>query len=300
MIKIPKEKNLTVHLSALAAMFIWGVSYIWMKQLFDHMQPATILFYRLIISAFFLYIMLIISGKREVIKLKHIPYFLLSALFNPFLYFMGESHGLQLVSPTISAVIIGTIPVFTPFFAWLVLREKLSTLNLFGLMVSFAGILIMLITKDFSLSADPMGVLFLFGAVASAIIYGILLKKLTLLYHALTIVWIQNLIGIFYFLPVALIKEYDSFTEVSFSVDVLLPMVFLGVFSSSLAFVLFTTSVKHLGIARANIYTNMIPVFTAFFSILLLADQPGLKQWSGMLLVIGGVVLSQKRKQSLA
>ena len=292
------NKRLYVHLSALTAMFIWGVSYIWMKQLFDFLEPATILFFRLIISSIFLYLLLLITGRAESINKKHIPLFLLSALFNPFFYFMGESHGLQLVSPTISAVIIATIPVFTPVFAWIALKERLSPLNIGGLVVSFIGVLLMLITKDFSLSAHPLGVAYLFGAVASSIVFGIILKKLTLLYNALTIVWIQNIIGIFYFIPVVLFKETDTLITASFSLEIFLPILFLGTFSSSLAFVLFTVAVKKLGISRANIYTNLIPVFTAFFSILLLSDIPDFRQWAGMVIVISGVIISQTRKKA--
>ncbi len=285
----------TSHFTALAAMLLWGISYIWMKSLFSFLQPATILVARLLISGLFLFLLLLLTRKLERIQKKHLPVFLLSAFFNPFLYFMGESHGLQRVSPTISAVIIATIPVFTPIFARIFLKEKLSKLNIFGIAVSFAGVLIMLVTKDLSLTADPAGIMMLFGAVASAIVYGIVLKKLTLLYRALTIVWIQNLIGIFYFVPVALYKEFESLQTFQFQVQIVMPILLLGVFSSSLAFVFFTISVKNLGIARSNIYTNLIPVFTAIFSILVLSEMPDQKQWLGMGLVISGVVLSQRR-----
>ncbi len=238
-------------------------------------------------------------GKLERIKKEHYALFLLSALLNPFLYFMGESHGLQLVSPTISAVIIATIPVFTPVFARFFLKEHLSKLNIAGLIISFAGVLMMLVMKDFSLSADPFGVLYLFGAVASAIVYGIILKKLTLLYNALTIVWIQNFIGLFYFIPVILYKETDTLLYMPFSSQVILPILLLGVFSSSLAFVFFTRSVRSLGIARTNIYTNMIPVFTVMFSYFLLGELQNGQQFFGMMLVISGVIISQTKKRKV-
>ena len=289
----------SAHLSALAAMFLWGISYIWMKQLFDYLEPASILFFRLVVSSVFLYFVLRLMGKLERIKKEHYALFLLSALLNPFLYFMGESHGLQLVSPTISAVIIATIPVFTPVFARFFLKEHLSKLNIAGLIISFAGVLRMLVMKDFSLSADPFGVLYLFGAVASAIVYGIILKKLTLLYNALTIVWIQNFIGLFYFIPVILYKETDTLLYMPFSSQVILPILLLGVFSSSLAFVFFTRSVRSLGIARTNIYTNMIPVFTVMFSYFLLGELQNGQQFFGMMLVISGVIISQTKKRKV-
>lgn len=289
----------SAHLSALAAMFLWGISYIWMKGLFDFLEPASILFFRLVVSSVFLYFVLRLMGKLERIKKEHYFIFLLSALFNPFLYFMGESHGLQLVSPTISAAIVATIPVFTPVFARIFLREHLSKLNILGLFISFGGVLLMLVMKDFSLSANPFGVMYLFGAVASSIVYGIILKKLTLLYNALTIVWIQNLIGLFYFIPVILYKETDTLLIAPFTTAVVFPILLLGVFSSSLAFVFFTRSVRSLGIARTNIYTNMIPVFTAIFSYFILAEVLDARQLTGMMFVISGVIISQMKKKQV-
>lgn len=102
------------------------------------------------------------------------------------------------------------------------------------------------------------------------------------------------------FYPVALLKEHESIAAFTFTAEFALPVLLLGIFSSSLAFVFFTHSVKSLGIAKANIYTNLIPVFTAIFSILVLRETPLPQQWMGMLLVISGVAMSQKSPLSRA
>lgn len=293
---LKNTKNIP-HLAALAAMTIWGLSFIWTKQLLDHLEPASILMFRLLISAVFLFLILFFMRSFQPVRRSDIPLFLLAAFFEPFLYFMGESHGLRLVSATVTSVIISTIPVFTAIFAGIFLKEHLSKLNLFGLVFSFAGILIILVDKEFNFSADPKGVLFLFGAVASAVLYGMILKKLTLSYHALTIVWVQNLIGIFYFLPVALIAERESLMAFDYAPKLLFPLVMLGLLGSSFAFVFFAVAVKNLGVSKANVYTNLIPVFTAIFSIILLGDMPVVRQLLGMVVVITGVAMSQITKE---
>lgn len=279
-------------------MLFWGLSYIWSKQVFAYLEPGTTVFFRLIISSVFLAFILWISGKFQKIQAKHFKLFLLGALFNPFLYFVGESYGLNLVSPTISAVIIATIPVFTPVVAGIFARERLNVLSILGLLVSFAGVLIMLIEKDFSLAASPAGILLLFGAVASALIYGLILKRTTLLYSSLTIVWGQNTIGIVYFLPLAL-TETNGFSSMETSGNIWLPLVLLGVFASSLAFVFFTYSVGKIGISRSNIYTNLIPVFAAFFSFTILNETLLPSKIAGIIMVAGGVLLSQAPQKNL-
>ncbi len=293
------KASLKVHLSALVAMLFWGMSYIWSKQVFETLGPGTTVFFRLIISSVFLALLLYFTNSFQKIQKKHFKLFLLTSLFNPFLYFVGESYGLNLVSPTISAVIIATIPVFTPIATRIFTNERLTTLNIIGLLVSFMGILVMLIDRDFTLTASPLGILFLFGAVISAIIYSLFLKKTTEHYSALTIVWGQNTIGIFYFLPLFLMETSGKVPLGTLS-QVMMPLVLLGVFASSMAFVLFTYTVSKIGVSRSNIYTNLISVFTAFFSFLILGEQFIPSKIAGILLVILGVSLSQFPKNIFA
>lgn len=290
-----KKSTFLVHGSALLAMFFWGISYIWSKQVFDHLAPATTVFFRLVISVPFLFILVKLLRQNERIQRQHYPLIILSAVLNPFLYFMGESFGLNLVSPTISAVIIATIPLFTPVFAFAFLRERLSKLNVAGLFVSFVGILVMLLQKDLSFAASPLGILYLFGAVMAAVVYGLLLKRLTTLYRPTTIVLAQNFIGLFFFLPVVLLFEKDQFSFDNLQAEVIISLLMLGVFASSLAFVLFTNAVGKIGITRSNIYTNMIPVFTAFFSFMLLGENITFDKMIGVVLVIVGVAISQHK-----
>jgi drug/metabolite transporter (DMT)-like permease len=139
-------------------MIFWGFSFIWSSLLLKSYQPVTIIFIRLIISSVLLFALLFILGKKEKIGRKDYKLIFLSALFNPFLYFLGENYGLKFSSPTIAAVIIATIPVFSPLIGYLTFREKLTPVNLIGIAVSFGGVMLMLITPAFSLAADVKGI----------------------------------------------------------------------------------------------------------------------------------------------
>jgi drug/metabolite transporter (DMT)-like permease len=283
-----------IHFYALAAMLLWGISYIWSKIVFEYLEPATTVFFRLVISSVFLFLLLHLIGKHQKIKPADRKMFLLTALFNPFLYFVGESFGLDRVSPTISAVIIATIPIFMPFAAWFYLRERLRLINAIGLLISFIGVLVMVVDRKLGMTAAPEGIFFLLLAVFSAIVYGILLKKLTGHYSPITIIAYQNIIGIFYFLPLVLLLEWEQLLSVQINFRLLSNLLLLGIFASSLAFVFFVKAIKHLGIAKANIYTNIIPVFTALFSLWILHEIISLDKILGILLVIGGVAVSQQ------
>ena len=288
-----------VHIAAFVAMLFWGMSYIWSKVVFEYYTPLTSIFLRLIISFTVLFLFIHISGQREAIRKKDIRIFIISALFNPFLYFVGEYYGLHRVSASVSAIIIATIPVFTPVVAFYVFREKLSVVNIAGLTISFSGILFLIFKKDFTLNASPVGVALLFLAVFAAIIYSVYLKRLSGRYKPATIIAWQNLIGTAYFLPFFLVLDAKNFVAVRPDPMAIASLVMLGVFASSMCYMLYTYSVKHLGISRTNIYTNLIPVFAGVTSYLALDEAFNLYKIGGMLIVLFGVILSQMNLKKL-
>lgn len=294
-----KKFHIPVHFYALAAMLFWGLSFIWSSVLLNYYQPITIIFIRLILSTAFLFTILWISGKPRAVARGDFAHLTISAFFNPFLYFLCENYGLKLSTPTIAAVIIATIPLFSPVIAFFALKERLTLLNLIGIVISFLGIVTMLVTRNLSLSSDVNGILFLFGAVGSALIFSVMLKKLTEKYSALLLVAWQNLVGIVLFLPLFLIFEAKDTFAIPVNSEIISSFLLLSILASSAAFVLFAHSVKLLGVSKANIYSNLIPVFTAIFSYFLIDEIFTIQKIVGILLVIGGVFLSERtRKRS--
>lgn len=284
---------------ALAAMLFWGFSFIWSSQLLKYYQPVTIILVRLVLSSALLFAIIHLFSKPETILRKDFGLILLSSLFNPFLYFLGENYGLKYSSPTVAAVVIATIPVFSPLVAWLTLREKLTPVNFVGIGVSFAGVIIMLVGRDFSLNTDVRGVLSLFGAVLAALFYSVLLRRLTSKYSALTLIAWQNLIGIFLFLPLFLAFDAGTVLSVKLNAEIIIAVLLLSIFASSVSFVFFAHSVKLIGVSKSNIFSNLIPVFTAIFSYFLLAEVLTYQKIAGIGLVIAGVYLSERNKRKV-
>src|ERR1039457_5831951 len=209
-----KNLKFPIWFYGLTAMLFWGLSFIWTTILLRYYQPVTIIFLRLVISSCFLFLIIRLFSKHEHIHKKDIGLFLLSAFFNPFLYFLGENNGLRFTTPAVTSVIIATIPVFSPVVAYVYFREKISFIQIAGILICFLGIIIMLINKQYLLIIDPRGIYFLGGAVLSALFYSVLLKKLTYRYTPLTIISLQNLIGVIFFLPLFLIFNVRGFISV--------------------------------------------------------------------------------------
>ena len=298
-LRMMKKIRLPVYFYALTAMLLWGMSFIWSSVLLQYYEPVTIIFIRLVISSALLYAFMFVSGQK--VKLERKDFFLvfLSALFNPFLYFLGENYGLKYSTPTISAVIIATIPLFSPVIAYITFKERLTPINFIGIAISFCGVILMLVTRSLSLVADVRGVIFLFGAVFAALLYSVTLRKLTENYSAVLLVATQNLIGVFLFMPFFVIFELKTTISVTVTAEVVTSMLLLAILASSVSFVFFAHSVKLLGMSKTNIFSNLIPVFTAIFSYFLLSESFSPQKIAGIGLVISGVYLSERSKKRI-
>lgn len=288
-----KERKFIVHLSGVIAMVFWGLSFIWSTQVFNYLNPTTTIFFRLIISTIFLGSLLFFFRIFEKIDRKDLKLFASAALFEPFLYFIFESYGLLNAAPVISSAIIATIPLFTPIAAFFFLKERLTPWNIAGFIISFLGVIFMLINKNLELTVSAKGIIFLFSAVLVAVAYSISLRKLTLLYKPLTITLVQNAIGLIYFIPMFFIMEKATPSDIAEIDGYILPLLSLGIFASSIAYTLWAYAFSKLGASKANIYSNLIPVFTAIFSCIILGENLNTQKTAGILLVIGGLILSQ-------
>lgn len=294
-----KDRKFIVHISGVIAMVFWGLSFIWSTQVFEYLNPTTTIFFRLIISSVFLGTILLVSksqslrGTKFGEHKKNLKLFALAALFEPFLYFIFESYGLLNAAPVVSSAIIATIPLFTPIAAFFFLKERLTPWNIAGFIISFFGVIFMLLNKNLELTVSVKGVIFLFSAVIVAVAYSISLRKLTLLYKPLTITFVQNVIGMIYFIPMVFIMEKSTPSNIMEISHYIVPLLSLGVFASSISYTLWAFAFSKLGAAKANIYSNLIPVFTAIFSCIIIGESLNIQKILGILLVIGGLILSQ-------
>jgi drug/metabolite transporter (DMT)-like permease len=289
------NKTFQYYGAALLAMFFWSFSFIWFKIAYKAYEPITIVLFRLILASAIIFIFSKAIGKLENLKKEDRGWMLLLSFFEPFMYFMGESFGLKYISSTVAAVVISTIPLFTTLAAWYFYNEKLSRTNFAGLLVSFIGVSMVVFDTAYGLSASPLGLALEFIAVLSTIGYAVVLKRLTARYNGYTIISYQNLFGVFMFLPFWLIFESSVALQTPFNYEAFSAILKLAVFASVLAFIFFTYSIRHLGINRSNMFVNVIPVFVAIFSFLILGDKINIQKATGIMIVISGLFLAGKK-----
>ena len=114
---------------------------------------------------------------------------------------MGEAYGLTMVTATTGAIIISTIPLIVPFASYYLFREKLTPMNYLGLLISFGGVLMVVLTGAGGLAANWKGILLMFVAVFAAVSYTMVVKVLADDYNPITITAYQSFYGLLMFIP---------------------------------------------------------------------------------------------------
>lgn len=147
------QKPLKVYAAIVFSMMFFAVSFVWFKQANVTYGSLTIVLSRLIISTLILFFYTKDDRKLVVLGEKDFKYLLLLTFFELFLYFMGESFGLQYLSSTVASVIIAMVPLVAPVAAFLFFKEKITLKKLLGILVSFIGVTLVIVEFGAGLTA---------------------------------------------------------------------------------------------------------------------------------------------------
>ncbi|MCR4665115.1 MAG: DMT family transporter [Paludibacteraceae bacterium] len=306
-------KNLRPYIAIVTSMLIWSVAGIAIKEALTVFPPMTMIVIRFALAVLLMLIIGIaarnISRKRiadgqsqqmsglalQKVSRKDLPVFLLGGFFQPFLYYLLETFTYDsLSSPTISEALLSTAPVFAPLFGIVFLREKVTRNNILGIVISTLGMLLLVLfgADSFALG-NPWGLLTAFLAVSAALLYSVTLKRIPEHYNSLTLVFYMQAFSLLLFTILWLFtdKKIEPVT-----ISSVLSIIYLAVFSSVTAFILFCYTVRRIGITRANAFNNIRPAFTAIAMFLIFSEHLPLGKLLGIVLIIIGLFICQYNK----
>ncbi len=293
--KVQPSKLLT-YIASTFAIVLWGMSYIWTDKLIALNIPIFyFVFVRIFLAGVILFLFNTAYTRIKRIQKQDLPKFLLLAFFEPFIYFICETFGLKLTgSPTLSALVIATIPIFSIGAGIIFFKEKINIVNIIGILFSLVGIVMVAMAKGELGEHFIWGVVLLLIAVISEVGHASITKSLAGNYSSQIIVMYQFLIGAVYLFPLFIWKGIDGFSiETHFNPEVWYPIICLAVLCSSLAFSLWVSTIKSLGVAKSSIFSALIPVAAAIIAWILGHEVLNDRQWIGIAISSLGVALSQ-------
>lgn len=225
--------------------------------------------------------------------------FALLAAAEPVGYFLFEISGLLYVTPTLACIIVAMIPALAPLLAWVINGERVSGREWVGLLMGLSGVtLVALADGTDKLDGQLIGILLMFGAVITALIYTLMVRKMSQRFNSVSIVAWQNLFSFIYLVPIVLFFDFDRVVALEFSWAWATPVLTLGVLCSSIAFMLYATGLRELGVTRTSLYINLMPGMTAVASLFLLGEALPLMKIAGILLAVAGLYIGLKSRKA--
>ena len=203
-------------------------------------------------------------------------------------------YGLELAPASDGAVIVpGFAPVFTVLLGWAVLREGVSRSAVAGLVLAFVG-LVVVVEPGGEVEPDRVAgaALFVAGAFCWAI-YLLIGRPAIARFGAVTSTLYATATGTVMLIPFSLAERgWRDLGQAE--ADGWLPMIYLAVFGTVLAFVFFYEGVSRIGPARAAAFAMLVPIFGVLASVVLLGEELGVGLVVGGAAIVGGLWLIQR------
>ena len=288
-----KDRTRSATLAALGTCVIYGFSFMFSRIALEHAPAAVMLAIRFMTAMFVMFLLLAFRIFTIDLKGKPVGRFLLMGLCQPVIYFISETSGIQYTSSSFSGIMIATIPVATAVLSAIILKEKMP-LSTFGWIIcSVIGAFVISATQTSSGNIQLKGVLFLLTAVLSAAVFYILSRSTANVFTPFERTFIMMLLGCVYFTVQAAVQYKGDFIPLLRSGftdwHLMLPILYLSVLSSVVAFLLQNYSVTYLELAKITVFENIIPVISVAAGVLFLHEPFSAVQLAGMALILLGV-----------
>lgn len=279
----------------LTAVIFWGISFIATKYALAETKPLVIILIRQLLGFMLLSSIALYQKKSFAINLKdHKWIILLSGIASLHLYI--QVTGLQYTSASNTGWIIGITPVFMVLLAFVFFKERITITQITGITVAFFGLLL-LVSRGNLLSIDLISnkgdFLVLLSSFTWAV-YSLVGKKTTINYPPLmTILYLFAMMSL-YLIPFTLNRSNIS-SIVSLSITAWISLLFLGLFCSGIAYVLWAQSLNEMPATKVGAFLYIEPFITVFTAWVLLNEEISLLTFvSGLVIIIGVVIVNRK------
>lgn len=267
----------------IAVTVIWGGGFVASDMALKSLRPFQIMAIRFLLAT-------VLMGAASIRDLKGIDFkeiragiLMGCALFVGFAF---QIVGLQYTMPSKNAFLTALNVVMVPFIAFLILKKKISRKSIAGAIMAIFGVGLLSLEKNLSLGiGDALTLVCAVGFAFQIFFTSEFVKK----YRAVVLNFVQMLTAVI----LSIISLY-LFGETEFHVTAQgwLSVLYLGVISTALCYLLQTASQKYVDETKAAIILSMESVFGTIFSILILHEQVTLRMICGCVIILAAVIVS--------
>ena len=298
---MPNSK-LVPYLEVLLAVIAWGASFIATKIALEDVSPISIVWLRFTMGIVILGIAVAIRSQFALPKKGELGYFALLGFLGITFHQWLQSNGLQTSEASTTAWIVATTPVFMALLGWVILREGLPLLKIFGIVLAAFGVL--LVVTDGNLTSISVGefgapgdILILVSAFNWAV-FSALSRRGLKTYSATLMIFYVMTFG-WFFTSMAFIagRNYLEIQNLSFNGG--LGITFLGVFCSGLAYIAWYDALQALSTAETGVFLYIEPLVAVVVAFFLLGEAiTWVSLTGGAVILLGVWIVNQPARQT--
>jgi len=238
----------------------------------------------------------------EKVKRKDFPLLMLCGLLGVAINQMFFFSGLKLTQPINAALIMMTSPIVVIIVAPFITGERITSRKLLGIAIGSIGS-VFLITYGKTIQFDKSGLLgdlmILVNAVSYSL-YLVIVKKLMLKYHPITVVkWVFTF-GLIVIIPFGL-QQVTAVDWSSFDINIWLAFFYVLLFTTFFAYLLNAVALKTVNSSVVAMYIYLQPLIATVVALAMSKDELSTAKVVAGLFIYLGVYLvsSQPEKKRL-
>ena len=284
-------------LLALANLF-WAGNWVLGRALRDAFDPVSLNFYRWLVALVALapFALPGLAAKRGVIR-RHAGLLALLALLSVSVFQSLVYLGLESTTAVNAVLINCSGPLFILLCAWLLEDEHATLRQLAGIVVSVAGILVILSRGDPAALLQlefHAGDAWILLAIAIWGVYSVLLKRRPPELGGVHFLFVLSVAGVLFLAPAFVLQILHSPPRAPALTEVA-AVVYMGLAASVGAFLLWNRGVAIVGANAAGFTLYLLPTFGTLLAIAFLGESFHAFHALGIATIVAGVVLATRK-----
>ena len=295
--KLSTSRLVQIYASLTVLAVVWGNAFVAIRHAVQFMTPVELAAARFLPVVILLGGFLLATDRAGTWQLlrEEWPKVLFMALAGVTTYHLALNTGETRVPAGTASLIIALSPAVAAVLSALFLRERITPLKIFGLVVSFAGLVIVVAFGE-GVQFDPQDLVYTVLVLLAACVWGSygVVGQVVMRRHpqARVMATTLTLAG----LPLVALAPLGFWPRtLTWPASVWWSVAFLSLLCTVFAYIIWLNGIRYLGAARVQAFNYLVPFFAVLSGVVLLGERITWGQVLGGALIVAGVVAINRR-----
>lgn len=283
------------YAAVISKSIIYGLTVIFVSELLNSADVWDILAFRFLLSAALFLGLRLFKMVKVNFKGKSIKILLVTAIFEPFLYFVFETLGVKYTSTITVGIITAAMPAFVVAFEFIFLKERTTIAQKLFLLLRVLGVMYIMMMSGDAGENSVKGIVFMVLAIASGAMFIICSRMASKDFTALEVTYFTNIFGAVVFNGINLVRHIAAGTVSAYfnpimNLNNLAAILFLGICASTLATVLNNYALSKLQGSLISSFGGLTTLTTLAMGVLIKNESFLYYHWIGTALILVGII----------